>query len=267
MFKRFWPCLLIIPVVTLVVGFLTSAVITYIMPKKYESFATIEIHELSDQSQFRTEMEKLTSATVLNRATDQLDLTTRWGTDRQTCIDLLRDLLIIEQIRGTDLVRIRARHTQREDARDTAMAVVNSYQSIRSEQLESEKKSRLQALQAAISEQEQKVAELRARKMGGGASSPHSDGEVSADLDALHDQETDVLMKMKVDAGTLSHSGSGAFLDPWMIIVHDEPLIADRPYSPNVGLNLTLGTLSGLLLGFPLALAIMAMLHRRSAAA
>ena len=264
MFKRFWPCLIIIPPVTLVVGFLTSAVITYIMPKKYESFATIEIHELRDQSHLRTEMGKLTSATVLNRATDQFDLPTRWRTDRQTCINLLRDSLIIEQIRGTDLVHIRARHTQREDARDIAMAVVQSYRSIRSEQLESEMNSRLQALRAAISEQEQKVVELRAQKMGGGASSPHSDGEVSADLDALHDQETDVLMKMKVDAATLQLDD---FPGPEGIILHDDPLIADRPYSPNVGLNLTLGTLSGLLLGFPLALAIMAMLHRRSAAA
>jgi capsular polysaccharide biosynthesis protein len=262
MFKRFWPCLLITPPISLILGLFVAAVISYLMPKKYESFAVIEIYELTAPAHIPTEIEKLTNANVLSNATDRLDLATRWGTDRQTSIDLLRDSLAIEQIRGTDLIRIRARHHNREDARDIAFAVVQSYQSTRSEFLDAAKETRLQELQTAIAEQEQKVVELRAQKMTGDASFPHSNAEPTSDLDALHDQETDVLMQMKVDAATLTHSGSGGFLGLGNVILHDEPIIAESPVSPNVPLNLLLGALSGLLLGLPLALAIMALLHR-----
>lgn len=262
MFKRFWPCLLITPPITLVLGFLVAAVVTYIMPVKYESFATIEVYPHEPPTHLATEMEKLSSTTVLNRATDELDLSMRWGTDRQTSIDLLRDSLTIEGIHGTDLIQVHARHHNREDARDIVAAVVNSHQAIRSEILDAQKEMRLRELRAAISEQEQKVVELRAQKMTGGADSPHADAESAPDLDALHDQETDVLMQMKVDAATLAHHGNNGLFDPARIILHDAPVVAMAPISPNVRLNLLLGAASGLILGFPIALVIMALLHR-----
>ena len=263
MFKRFWPCLLIIPPVTLVGGLFVAAVITYVMPKQYESFAVIEIQEIARKTDLLTEVEKLTSATVLGRASEQLDLTARWGIDRPASITRLRDALSIEQLRGTRLVRIRARTFEREEARDIAMAVVQSYQAFRNELRVAEVDARIQALQSAIAEQEQKVAELRAQKLGGGATSPHSEGEVASDLDALHDQETDVLMRMKVDAATMAQPGAGAFLDANLTFIHDAPAMPEAPCSPKVGLNLAIGAAAGLLLGFPMALGMMAVLWRR----
>lgn len=264
MFKRFWPCLLIIPPVTLVGGVLVAAVITYLMPTRYESFAVIEIQHLPARPvDFSTEMGKLTSPAILGRASERLDLTTRWGTDSRTSIARLRDSLHIEQIRESDLLRIRARHAHREDARDIALAVVQAYQAHRTEILDAEKAKRLEELRAAIAEQEQKVVELRAQKMTEGDAFPHAGGEPTSELAARHDLETDVLMKMKVDVATLDHSSHG-FIDPSLILVHDAPLIAEAPYSPKVGLNFTLGAGSGLLLGFPMALAIMVILQRRS---
>ncbi len=43
MFKRYWWILLVMLPVGLFCGFLLAAAVTYVMPKKYESFATIEV--------------------------------------------------------------------------------------------------------------------------------------------------------------------------------------------------------------------------------
>jgi hypothetical protein len=50
MFKRFWWVFLAMMPAGLLVGLLLSAVVTYVMPKKYQSSVTIEVRPLTADS-------------------------------------------------------------------------------------------------------------------------------------------------------------------------------------------------------------------------
>lgn len=79
--------------------------------------------------------------------------------------------------------------------------------------------------------------------------------------DALRDLETDqeLLQQLKVKqmGETISLK-----IPVESVVIHDEPVLAERPVSPNVALNLTLGTVLGLLLSPLLALPLMFLCHR-----
>jgi polysaccharide biosynthesis transport protein len=138
-------------ILTLLLVFMTAAVITYVMPKRYQSRATIEIKppaSLIDafgnlsaqrtygrvtQNFFNTEFEKIKSSNALKRVVDKLDLTARWGMDQQLVLATLDSIVDAQPRRGTDLVDIRVRHRSPEDARDVAAEVAKAYQEYRGE--------------------------------------------------------------------------------------------------------------------------------------
>ncbi|NJR76878.1 MAG: hypothetical protein HC773_31735 [Scytonema sp. CRU_2_7] len=83
---------------TLFLVLMTAAVITYVMPKKYDSEAQIEVRSKSggmspfgDRMReasganrtsaqfFGTEFQKITSSNSLSKVAEKLDLVTRWG--------------------------------------------------------------------------------------------------------------------------------------------------------------------------------------------
>lgn len=166
---------------TLLLVFMTAAVITYVMPKKFESSAVIEVKprgqvlapfgehrtEVSGMARmtprfFETEFEKIKSSKSLAKVIEKLDLVKHWGKDQEAIMAELKNKIINTQnIRGTDLISIRVRHVNKEDARDVAREVALAYQEYRSglEQKESEKA--LNELSKAVREQEDKVEERR----------------------------------------------------------------------------------------------------------
>src|SRR6478609_1222627 len=94
---------------TLLLVFMTAAVITYVMPKKFESEATIEVKpratgilpfggELGTGSSgarqmtaqfFGTEFEKIKSSNSLSKVVENLELVSKWGVDKETAIRIL----------------------------------------------------------------------------------------------------------------------------------------------------------------------------------
>ena len=99
---------------TLLLVFMTAAVITYVMPKKYESEATIEVkprgtgmsplgNAFTDISSgrmtpqfFGTEFEKIKSRNSLQKVVDNLELVNRWNVDRPSsrCAMTLETVLL-----------------------------------------------------------------------------------------------------------------------------------------------------------------------------
>ncbi len=165
---------------TLLLVFMTVSVITYVMPKRYESFATIElkprtppltplgdhVSELSGGRNispqfFGTEFEKIRSRNALLKAVDGLDLVTRWGVDREQGYQILRGIVRTQNIRGTDLIQIRVRHQNREDARDIAAEVARAYSAYRAEVEGRSATALLNELRKAVRDQEEKVEERR----------------------------------------------------------------------------------------------------------
>lgn len=165
---------------TVLMVFMTAAVITYVMPKKYESQAVIEVKRrgttmtplgsgMSEtlgagqmtQNFFGTEFEKIKSRNALAKVVDSLELTNRWGVDKEGAIGILKGVVQTQNIRGTDLIAIRVRHTNKLDARDIAEKVAYAYQSYREEIENRDAERQLQELNKAVRDQEDKVEERR----------------------------------------------------------------------------------------------------------
>jgi succinoglycan biosynthesis transport protein ExoP len=165
---------------TLLLVFMTAAVITYVMPKKYESLATIEVKPktfgmsplgtaLAQSSGaggmtpqfFGTEFEKIKSSNSLAKVVEKLQLVNKWGVDKETAIRILKGIVNTQNIRGTDLISIRVRHTDREDARNVTEEVARAYKAYRSEIENRDADKALYELNKAVRDQEDKVEERR----------------------------------------------------------------------------------------------------------
>lgn len=395
MFKRYWWMLLVMAPVGMMAGLMLAAVVTYVMPKKYESFATIEIKPRQRQAievaaspqsggmteiVCGTEFEKIKSRNSLSKVIDSLDLMNRWGLDRETALQILKGIVQTENIRGTDLIQIRVRHTNKEDARDIAAEVARAYKEYRQE-LESKSLERgISEFKRAVREQEDRVEERRKLLTTIGRSkSPSADSslanqevmQLESQIKSLLKYENEQLliyasglnipdniikslypeyldlkrqieglkasgtadddptvvsmknnlaaMKNDLDEGVVNLRTrlqlqlemakmplTGTFLkerepnqevadakrdfeielslleqlkiklitqeisqglSDETIVIHDDPVIADSPVSPNVTLNLVAGTFGGLLLSPFLALPLMWWMNRRSSRA
>ncbi len=163
---------------TLLLVFMTASVITYVMPKKFESFATIEVkprertidplggmmHNSGPTMTaqfFGTEFEKIKSRNSLSRVIDNLDLTTKWTTDRETVLRILKGIVNTQNIRGTDLIQITVRHTSKEDARDITAEVARSYKEYRTDLEGKTQDKGINEIRKAVRQQEDKVEERR----------------------------------------------------------------------------------------------------------
>jgi capsular exopolysaccharide synthesis family protein len=165
---------------TLLLVFMTAAVITYVMPKKYESQATIEVKprqagisplgigmtETSGANRmtpqfFGTEFEKIKSRNALEKVVDNLQLTNRWNVDKEVALRILKGIVNTQNIRGTDLISIRVRHTNKVDARDICDEVARAYKAYRTEIETRDADRQLHELNKAVRDQEDKVEEKR----------------------------------------------------------------------------------------------------------
>ncbi|MES2440288.1 MAG: polysaccharide biosynthesis tyrosine autokinase [Verrucomicrobiota bacterium] len=166
---------------TLLLVFMTAAVITYVMPKKFESEALIEVkpqasgmtpfggemgglnpnaNKMTPQF-FGTEFEKIKSSKSLYKVVENLELMNKWGVDKDVAVRMLKGIVNTQNIRGTDLISIRVRHTNKEDARDVTAEVAKAYKAYRSEIEERDTDKGLTELNRALRDQEDKVEESR----------------------------------------------------------------------------------------------------------
>jgi len=133
MFKRFWWVFLVMAVAMPILGLMISSVITYVMPKKFESTAIVYYHPIAEKTQDTNEaaaiqglddsdvkscIEALGSDEVLLEVADNLELTNKWGYGRMEILHQLRNLIQTVRLRDSYMVQVRVRHTNKEDARD-----------------------------------------------------------------------------------------------------------------------------------------------------
>ncbi len=169
-----------IVLLTLLLVFMTAAVITYVMPKKYESEAIIEVKprmssmsplgpQMSETSGgsrmtpqfFGTEFEKIKSRNSLEKVVENLELTNRWTMDKEAVLRILKSIVNTQNIRGTDLISIKVRHTNKQDAKDVTEEVARSYKAYRAEIEGRDAERALHELNKAVQDQEDKVEERR----------------------------------------------------------------------------------------------------------
>ena len=281
MFKRFWWVFLAMIPVGLIVGLFVAAVVTYVMPKQFESETVIELKPLPGDSAssmtpqfFGNEFEKIKSRNSLGKVVDHLALVEKWGLDKEAAIQILKGIVTAQNIRGTDLISIRVRHTNKEDARDIAAEVGRDYKIYRAEIQGSSSDRELFELKKAVFDQEAKVEERRKTltaivRNGGNIHKGTDSADAQADTpvdaqkfaQAKRDFETDRQLLQSLKLKQINNAIAAKMAND-SIVVHEEPQIAQSPVSPNVSLNLILGTALGFLLSFPLSLLVILLSNR-----
>lgn len=181
--ERFGKKLLTLTLIAIPLGFLLAGMIAYVMPRKYESRAVVQVnpsHRLAMtpsgdllQSQmtpqfFATQFEVIRSQATLAMVAEKLNLANRWNTRKEDAIVNLSAIVHAQNIRGTDLIEINVMHTGPEDARDIAREV---YEAFKARRLQGDKEMAnkyLGELEKALQNQsdivEKKTQELARKK-------------------------------------------------------------------------------------------------------
>jgi uncharacterized protein involved in exopolysaccharide biosynthesis len=289
MFKRFWWVFLVMLPVGAMAGLFFAAIVTYVMPKKYESKAVIEVRPVTSPSNddpmtpqttpqyfHGTEFNKIKSRASLAKVVEKLELVNKWNVDQETAIRMLKEIVSTDNIRGTDLIAIRVRHTDREGTRDIAVELARIYRDHRVELVQRDRHRDLAELNKAVKEQEEKVEERRKilltiARTGSFLARPdmtEEDVKKAMDelraqdvIDARRDLEKDQVLLQKMKFKQIGENIT-AKMDGESMIIHEEPQVPQVPVSPNVTLNLLLGAVGGFLLSPLLALPVMALLNR-----
>ncbi len=263
--------------VGLVGGLALAAMLNYVIPKKYESFATIEVKpqvrgEAHPSDFVDTEFAKITSRGSLETVIDRLDLINRWNIDKEGALNVLKKSVTIQNIRGTDLISITARHTNREDARDITAEVARAYAEYSQEIAFKFANKNLNELKEVISEQESKLEELRKVlvrisriPLPNEPDPPETPIDLIKYKDAKRDFEKQQVLVERMKVDLIEHEINAKSV-PKSIVIHDDPVISNSPVSPNVTLNLVLGSVGGFLLSPFFALPLMWFLNRRNPA-
>ncbi|MDP4645627.1 MAG: von Willebrand factor type A domain-containing protein [Akkermansiaceae bacterium] len=110
---------------------------------------------------FGTEFEKIKSRNTLGQVIDELDLTTKWGIDREAALNRLKGNVETTNIRGTDLLSIRVSEKNEQDALDITDSLVRNYTEYRTALEDKNLDNGINELKKAVREQEDKVEERR----------------------------------------------------------------------------------------------------------
>jgi capsular polysaccharide biosynthesis protein/tRNA A-37 threonylcarbamoyl transferase component Bud32 len=132
MFRRWWWLFLVMIPLGLALGLAAGAVLNYVIPKKYEAQAIIEVKPQAGVQItpvfFATEFEILKSRKALAEVANRLELENRWLLQEAEVIRVLKGIVSVQNIRGTDLLNIRVRHTSAQDASAIANSLSLIYQ-------------------------------------------------------------------------------------------------------------------------------------------
>lgn len=164
---------------TFILVVVTAAVITYVMPKKYESNALIEIKPLGSKTDsilgqdassrmmtrqfFATQFELIESEENLKNAAIRCQLAENWKIPLDDVVKILKGSLTVNQQRGTDLVEISFVHRERKDVKVITQAIADSYKDMRIRDEENRRTEASYELEKKIQAQEDLVADHRNR--------------------------------------------------------------------------------------------------------
>jgi serine/threonine protein kinase len=131
-FRRWWWIFLIMLPIGLILGLAVGAAWSYIAPKQYEVQATIELRapegKRMSEAAFGEHYQAFISQNSLVEVVRHLDLSNKWMQDETSVAGRLKGMIIFQSIRGTDLISIQLRHTDKEEAVVILNALLENYQ-------------------------------------------------------------------------------------------------------------------------------------------
>lgn len=166
-------------VLTFLLVFMTAAVITSVMPRKYESSSVVQVHpsvllmtpfmrgsQMAPGSTMtarymENEFETITAPETLAEAANNIELPRRWGLDMDSAVKTLESVVATNPIRGTDFIEITVTHANPEDAKEIAEAVSRAYIERRNTTEERRALEALEALNQELQDQGDLVQDYR----------------------------------------------------------------------------------------------------------
>jgi len=164
---------------TFLLVFMTAAVITSVMPRRYESSSVVQVHpsvllmtpflhgsQMTPGSTMtprymENEFETITAPETLAEAAKNIELPRRWGLDIDSTIKTLENVVQTTPVRGTDFIEITVTHANPEDAKEIAEAVSQAYIERRNSTEEGRAKEALEALNQELQDQGDLVQDYR----------------------------------------------------------------------------------------------------------
>ncbi|CAN5657233.1 N/A [soil metagenome] len=165
---------LIILVFLLVV--ITASVITYLTPKQFASTVTMQVKQNDSMQVFNqsggmgmdprfitTQFEIIQRKEILYPVIETLGLDKKWGTTREGAYQMLRyrGVLVMQEIRNTELIQIVVYNTDAKLAADIANAIAEEYRHKRNSELDESVTKDIDQLKSEIAKQQAKVDELK----------------------------------------------------------------------------------------------------------
>lgn len=164
--------------------FLTAAIVTWIMPRKYPGTVLIQVERLSGSATslddpaaerrnisegmyfLPTEFKVITSKETLNIVIDKLGLVERWKLNtREEAYQKLLGMVDASEERGTSLIKIEVLSTDREEAAEIANEVAEAYRNRRT-QMENERvQTAFQTITRTLEAQSKAVRDAQARML------------------------------------------------------------------------------------------------------
>lgn len=164
---------------TFLLVFMTAAVITSVMPPKFESTSVVQVHPsmititptghsgqaalgtLMTQRYMENEFETITAPETLMEAAKELDLPGQWSEDMDQVVKTLRNIIKTTPRRGTDFIEITVRHSKPEEAKEIAEEISKAYVARRNREERERAEKALAALDDELTLQGDLVQEHR----------------------------------------------------------------------------------------------------------
>lgn len=130
---------------TFLLVFMTAAVITSVMPRKYESSTVVQVHPsmitmtptrsgsrsgpgtIMTARYMENEFETIVAPQTLQEAAEALGLPGRWEMDLDEVVTVLKGIVKTTPKPGTDFIEISVRHANAEDAKDISEMIADAY--------------------------------------------------------------------------------------------------------------------------------------------
>ncbi|MGE9267428.1 MAG: GumC family protein [Verrucomicrobiales bacterium] len=166
---------------TFLLVFLTAAVITSVIPEKFQSTAVVQVHptmftldpfgdagganvsngSIMTRAFMENEFQVITTDHTLREAAESINLPERWGMDMDLVVMTLKGIIEANPRRGTDFIEITVRHPKKDIACDVAAAIAKAYSERRNRMEQGRSQEALNALDEELTLQGDRVQEKR----------------------------------------------------------------------------------------------------------